>query len=216
MQKFITILSILFIVTLQKALASPLTELNDSPLMGKMDKVSDLANKKWFIGHPNLSNLFMTNSGIKLIPNWIGDGSGDFFSQNKYYSSKLAEKNPILQYRATYLNREREKLSLTVYVPHPKISSSIDLGLNDTINKLSPPVLKIFFEKQIDINGKKGILYLHKNGACSILMTLPSSTRLRTYKKDCKDKEELVTFTKSFDIQRLISKLTKPKTNITE
>ncbi len=214
--KFIYIFLAIFVIIPNKIFAGPLNDLKDSNLMQKVEDSSSIDEKKWFRGHPILESIFIEKSGPKMLANWIGEGNNDFFSQEKYYSNKIKEKNPIIKYKGRYVDKERENLFVYVFVPHPKIASTVEIGLNETINKLSPPKIPVFFQKQIEINSNKGMLYLHKSGACSILINLPSGTRFRTYKKDCKDKDELMKFTKGFDINRLKMKLTKPKIDVTE
>lgn len=187
------------------------------PLQDIKEKVSFYDSKKnlespaWFKNNPNLKTLFTSDGGAKALYAWIGEGDKDFFRHENIFSNKVTDKKPFITYKGIFVNKEREELKIKIYVPHPKIAYTIELGLNDTINALIPPKIPVFFEKKISINGIDGKLYLHKSKACSILLNFPANTVLRSYKKNCENSEELVKFTKGFDLDRLKLKLSEPK-----
>lgn len=195
---------------------------NASPLMDIQNDVSnyylrnDLQSDSWFNGHPNLKNLFTQKNGAKLLFAWIGEGNNEFFRKENSYSDKITAKKHFVEYHGLFIDRDRDELNLSIYVPHPKMANIVELGLSDVINDLMPPHVPIFFEKKIKIKGIDGKLYLHKDNACSIILPFPSNTTLRAYKKNCKDNTELETFTSGFDLVRLKQKLTKPEKNNNE
>ena len=207
----IRVLILTILLTFTDVYAGPLNDIKDA--LGSMNDNSSLEKKSWFKGHPNLQTLFLEQQGSKALFAWVGEASTKYFRQENEYSNKINEKDPFVTYKGIYLNREREKLTIKIFVPHPKIASTIELGLNKTINDLMPPHIPVFFEKKVSMNGLNGKLYLHESKACSILLNLPSNAILRTYKKQCSNSSDLEEFTKSFDLTRLKLKLTKPNGN---
>ncbi|MGI6680649.1 MAG: hypothetical protein ACOX3T_04110 [Bdellovibrionota bacterium] len=188
-----------------------------SPLGDIRDKAKDIRASKflddpaWFDDNPNLKTLFTEKGGSKALFAWVGEGGSNFYRKSNSFSSTVDKQELFITYKGTYVNKNQEKLKISIYVPHPKIANEIDFGLNDTVNKLMPPHIPIYFEKKVNIKGLQGKLYLHKNNACSIVLKLPSSSILRTYKKHCKESKELEEFTEDFDLARLKLKLTKSK-----
>ena len=200
---------LLLFLCVSNVFAGPLNDINNQIINNTLNKPID--SPAWFKDNPNLKILFLEKYGSKALFSWVGEGDGDFFRQDSFYSEKIKFKDPFVIYSADYVNKERELLKISIYVPHPMIASTVELGLNDKINEFFPPQIKTFFEKKVNLKDVEGKLYLHKSNACSIVLNFPSNAVLRTYKKDCKNSDELVKFTEGFDLTRLKIKLSKPK-----
>ena len=208
----IRFLIIALLLSFTNVYAGPLKDIGDA-VNNFHHRNESLEKKSWFKDNPNLQTLFLEENGSKALFAWIGEASGNYFRQDNIFNHNVNEREPFITYKGIYLNREREKLTVKIFVPHPKIGTTIELGLNKTINNLMPPHIPVFFEKKVSIKGIKGKLYLHESKACSILLYFPSSTILRTYKKQCTNSKDLEEFTESFDLTRLKLKLTKPEKN---
>lgn len=205
--------SFIFLITLFLAINSyadgPLQDIGIE--VGSYTDSKELDSPAWFQNNPNLKTLFTSQGGARALFTWIGEGDKDFFRQENKFSDKIDYKSPFITYDGTFVNKEREELKIKIYVPHPKIASTIELGLNERINALIPPQLPVYFEKKISIKGIDGKLYFHKNKACSIILYFPANTILRTYKKECENSsDELIKFATGFDLNRLKLKLSKP------
>ena len=94
---------LLLFLCVSNVFAGPLNDINNQIINNTINKPID--SPAWFKDNPNLKILFLEKNGSKALFSWVGEGDGDFFRQDSFYSEKIKFKDPFVVYSADYVNK---------------------------------------------------------------------------------------------------------------
>ncbi len=162
-----------------------------------------LLSGKWLIAGSNFSKLFTQPGGVSNLLDWSLALTPGFAPQGT-----STERNKELVFAdEQFRDEQRTDFYVRILVPHPKYAEMADLFILPQFAEQSPPKLKVLEMKEITVRGRKAMLYVHREGDCSILVKVARSATVRLYTKSHQNAKQLETLAGMIDYDRLSNKL---------
>lgn len=138
-----------------------------------------------------------------LLLDWIGTKSTGL--RTDQFTSQ--DRDEYVRASATFRDRERVTVELTIQVPRPEFITMAEYGTLIDFNKLRPPLLDVVADQVVPIQGLDANYYRHKDGACSLLFSIDKQSLVNLYTKRCSDSSVMMQVAKALSFSRLIQKL---------
>lgn len=193
---------LIFFGCVSVATASPIKDLEHSIYGSRKKKMSRKIYS--FPNNPNLAMLFGSKNPA-ILEGWLGVVTNGFAPQARW-TSKLDEDR-IFLYRQKYLSNAKEKFDLSIFITHPAYTEMFDLGLFEDLNRLEPPTLEIISSQEVDIRGRRAMLYQQSSGGCSILLKLQHRSVFQIQTDNCDANQSMLDLARRFDFTRLEQKI---------
>jgi hypothetical protein len=166
----------------------------------------DFNERKWFEPGSNYGKLFIEPQARKNVINWLGSLTSEYKPQDYYEFGNRS----FIGVKADYKSKRTldAPIKLEVLLLHPRAKSSRELKLIPEFNEREARTKNAAHHEQIKIRDLVADLgYNPELEQCSISVQLPKQSLLYLETTKCHEGKQLVQFSESIDIQRLIEKL---------
>jgi hypothetical protein len=186
--------------------ASPLDEVLQSQQYNAVSNSKFQYDKKpsWVNENSNYWKIFTENSPSKFIFEWLGEPSTDFLP----FGQSQALKTAYIDCSQSYKDKKSGvKYLVRIILPRPSAINMVELGLIRDIAELSPPLLKIIAEQDIEIGGISSKLYAHRPKGCSLLVPFEKNILISVFSEDCQKAGGFSKLIESMNIDRFRTKI---------
>ncbi|MEZ4754504.1 MAG: hypothetical protein R3A13_09395 [Bdellovibrionota bacterium] len=183
--KFLSLLVALSAITCTSlsANASPLKEILDSGQLkqkNRLEEFRSLSDPKWFTPGTNYSNLFTEKDGQDLLFSWMDKLDSSY----EYRKRKSGKEKEFIFAEKTYRSLDRETVTTSVIVPHPKFIEMIELKLIPFFEDLPP---KEYETKEVfNLTGVEWTAFKVNKHYCKALSEVAKLTKVIIEIKPCK------------------------------
>jgi len=193
--------------TLENLLESKtMQEFKLSKMERKNDKKKNAFETVWLRGidpKSNFAAVWASSNAPSVMLNWLG-AKLPYFTyrrQNAMRSSNLVRAGVELS------NFDKVVCKLMIMVPHPSITPLVESNVLEEFRKLRPPALEVVGEKPVPLSGAQGMLYEHKLGGASLVVSIAQHGVITLSTNEYKNSQVLIDVAKALDIERLNRKL---------
>ena len=201
------VLSIIILSLLSStASAGPLKEILDSGELGHqsdLQQQKNLSNPKWFTPGTNYANLFLKHKGHDLLFGWMGKLGVSYDLKKK----KAGKEKEYVFANQEFRSFDRELITISTIVPHPKFLELIELKLIPFFSKLEPKADQYQSKKNFEAAGVSWNAYQVNKHYCKAVASISKKSKIVVEVRPCKNIDRLITPAQKIDVPTIIHKL---------
>lgn len=162
-----------------------------------------LHGPKWFKPGSNFQKVFLLQDGASLLLEWLGVSAVSLTPGKTVFHKKIEYSGAEKQ----FVNSASWKITLAVYVPHPKFRATRQTGLLEPFNLFQPPKMEVVYTQKLDIKGLPAIMYEKPDGSCSLFIEANKGAIVNIAAERCEPRADLLSLAQALDLARLNDKL---------
>ncbi len=149
------------------------------------------------------ARVWQTAKGPELLLNWLGVNLPNYAlsGTDSRRSRELVQAKTILK------NRERQRVTLEVLVPHPTYHTMVHFKTLKALNAFEPPTLETVAQEQLNFRQVTGMYYRTTGGQCSILIKVARLGIVNLSVQHCEQSHIMTDIINLLDFERLNKKL---------
>lgn len=175
-------------------------------IQSRQSKKRGSVEAQWLRGvdpNTNFGSLWISGNAGQTLLNWAG-AKLPFVQYRRDHGSRTKD---FVAGEVELTNFDRVNARLTILIPHPSIAPLVEANVLAEFRKLTPPALDVVGEKPIPLTVGQAMLYEHKRGSASLVITISQNGRINLSTLHYKDAQALIDIAKGLDIERLNRKL---------